>query len=159
MGFGKFQSLVSLTVLVLQVAVVGLVGANSRTYLPSILQSWACEPSLDALIERTIPTSHIQNWALCSRIRGGRLAENDVATANQTDDATETKVVEEKSNVSIPDYSSSEFAFSMFQEGDGSKTDPDGIPEQDHERLGGRAQDRGDQEQEGKNQTHATCVN
>jgi hypothetical protein len=147
MGFGKFQSLVSIIVLVLQVAVVGTVGANSRTFqVPDILQ-WACETSLfeeesfDLAISST--TNHLQRrtaWGLCNRIRGGRLGRSSSSVAEeveaqpenetQTDAeiATATVVIEKTPEAEIIDYSSSKYAFPLFQENDGSQTDPDGIP-------------------------------
>jgi hypothetical protein len=62
---------------------------------------------------------------LC-RLRGGR-----IGGASTVKTATTTVVLEEENPqdaVKEDDYSSSEYAFTLFQKGDGSKTDPDGIP-------------------------------
>ena len=140
-GFVKFQSLVSLIVLVLQITVVGLADANSRAFQPPSIIQWACEPFLrkrnshqDGDIASSI------GWGLCANVRGGRLGRpNPTSDArNEPDDdkansgaETATAVLEkpvDDENEQKIDYSSSAYTFELFQKNDGSETDPDGIP-------------------------------
>lgn len=128
LGYGKFRSIVSLTILVLQVAVVGLADADGNDHKWASTPKSAYEPivgNVESSVE-ALSASRKQNWGLSNQIRGGRLGENQFD--NQTD-VTNTTVVLEKPNNPTNDYSSSEYSFSIFQEGDGSKEDPDGIPD------------------------------
>jgi hypothetical protein len=132
MGFGKFQSLVSITVLVLQVAVVGVVGADSRTFELLPVLRWVCGEHVGSDVEIRLiggkPPDQ-GSWGICNEIRGGRLGRSDVdvlAPPNTTE-IESTTVVLEKPQSEI-DYSASPYAFPLFQENDGSETDPDGLP-------------------------------
>jgi hypothetical protein len=130
MRFGKFQSLVSIMVLVLQLAVVGYVDADGCIYqLPPI--QWACQPLLEAggvELEVQQISLNQRSWGLCDRIRGGRLHRKDKQVLEaQNISETETVVIEKPQFPDV-DYSLSPYATSLFQENDGSKTDPDGIP-------------------------------
>ncbi|KAG7342932.1 CRAL/TRIO domain containing protein [Nitzschia inconspicua] len=156
MRFGKFQSLFTFMVVVLQVAVNELVDADtSRTY-PYVYQwpaiQWACEPLLDALaIVDDLPPLQRKTMNLCLKLRGGKLGGRDKAASTLTtsviektnETKTETIVVAKSSTMhaseSTIDTSSTtsttsstrlseEYTFSVFQENDGSETDPDGIP-------------------------------
>lgn len=162
MRFGKFQTLITFMVLVLQVAVNELAHADSdywsRTSLPYVYEwpaiQWACEPFLQALYF-TDPTQQ-STRELCLKLRGGKIGggSGQSATAPVLERTNETKsetvVVEKTSSsssttetVSLSESSSSiesaeldvsttpisdEYVFSVFQENDGSESDPDGIP-------------------------------
>jgi hypothetical protein len=129
-GFGKFQSLVSIIVLVLQVALVGLATANDRPYEPSLIIQWGRE-FLGQTDTAHTPENFNKPWGLCNRIRGGRLgrAESAAATATATEEADSTEVETAVIQTSVEkDYSASPYAFPLFQENDGSQTDPEGIP-------------------------------
>mmetsp|Transcript_13868 Transcript_13868/g.21872 ORF Transcript_13868/g.21872 Transcript_13868/m.21872 type:complete len:370 (-) Transcript_13868:188-1297(-) len=123
-GFGKFQSLVSIIVLVLQVALVGLAKANDRPYETSPILQWGCE-----FLARGDAVHTSENfekaWGLCNRIRGGRLGRD--ASAATKANSTESEAAVLQANVE-KDYSASPHSFPLFQENDGSQTDPDGIP-------------------------------
>ena len=140
MGFGKFQSLVSIIVLIIQVAVVGLVdGANGRAPFfvgPDDLLKWACggdEVTTAAIATKRQHSSRSGLWGICNRIRGGRVSEQEVvietppgATATATV-AKEESIVVSSSSEHI-DYSSSPHSFPLFQKNDGSQDDPDRLP-------------------------------
>mmetsp|Transcript_14394 Transcript_14394/g.26979 ORF Transcript_14394/g.26979 Transcript_14394/m.26979 type:complete len:422 (+) Transcript_14394:256-1521(+) len=174
MRFGKFQSLFTFMVLVLQVAVNELVDADtSRTY-PYVYQwpaiQWACEPLLETPFPADLPPLKRKTRNLCLKLRGGKLGGGKGGKSAgmpvlEKNNVTETKsIVVEKMNSSTSDNSSStatatlssydcsssieesttastieadefdvslvsdEFVFSLFQENDGSESDPDGIP-------------------------------
>lgn len=127
-GFNKFQFLVTATILVVQVAVVGLVDADVSSYLSPGVFRWAYNPSEESTAfynEGSDPVADPLSWGVCTGIRGGRLGKRDSTRGNSTADEAVT-VVLEKPNV---DYATSPYAFSLFQENDGSESDPDGIPE------------------------------
>ena len=105
LGYGKFRSIVSLTILVLQVAVVGLADAGGNNHKWASTPKSAYEPivgNVESSVE-ALSASRKQNWGLSNQIRGGRLGENQFD--NQTD-VTNTTVVLEKPNNPTNDYSS-----------------------------------------------------
>lgn len=71
---------------------------------------------------------------ICDRFRGGQLDQNEtdllvtetVQEEKVSQSETTTTLTVEETNAS--DYSTSPYAFSLFQEEDGSQEDPDGIP-------------------------------
>jgi hypothetical protein len=161
MRFGKFQSLFTFMVLVLQVAVNELVDADtSRTY-PHVYQwpaiQWACEPMLEALYYADLPPLKQSTRNLCLKLRGGRLGSRDesggpltVPVAERSNETLRETVVVQKSphqpssqastssgdtlstieseNVVVATTVTNDYKFSVFQDNDGSETDPDGIP-------------------------------
>jgi CRAL/TRIO domain len=146
MRFGKFQSLFTFVILVLQVAVKELVDADTSRTFPHAYRwppiQWACEPLLEALYFADLPPLQHKTRNLCLKLRGGRLGGKDkgagatvLERTNET--KTETVVVTKTSTidtVSTTDSDTSsvpvseEYTFSLFQENDGSESDPDGIP-------------------------------
>ena len=146
MGFVKFQSLVTLLLLVLQVAVVGLAGANDSRLLYSPPHVWYCSTLLETSAHEIVSVNDYypkaSAWGLCVP-RGGYFDKPSTATAVATPvldpaDATEsqeantttaeTVVIRSKKQQEGVDYSSSPYAFTLFQNNDGSQQDPDGIP-------------------------------
>eukprot|EP00539_Tryblionella_compressa_P016476 CAMPEP_0178839374 /NCGR_PEP_ID=MMETSP0746-20121128/13833_1 /TAXON_ID=913974 /ORGANISM="Nitzschia punctata, Strain CCMP561" /LENGTH=362 /DNA_ID=CAMNT_0020502425 /DNA_START=154 /DNA_END=1242 /DNA_ORIENTATION=- len=123
MRFGKFQSLFTFMVLVLQVAVNELVDADtSRTY-PYVYQwpaiQWACEPLLETPFPADLPPLKRKTRNLCLKLRGGKLG------GGKGESTTASTIEADEFDVSLV---SDEFVFSLFQENDGSESDPDGIP-------------------------------
>jgi hypothetical protein len=158
MRFGKFQSLFTFMVLVLQVAVNELVDADtSRTY-PHVYQwpaiQWACEPILEAMYFGDLPPLKQKTINLCLKLRGGRLGGKDksggastLPVAERTNETVRETVIVQKSsssqtsttstdnvttkeseNVIVASTIINDYKFSVFQDKDGSETDPDGIP-------------------------------
>jgi hypothetical protein len=116
---------------------------------------WACEPLLEALYYADLPPLQQKTRNLCLKLRGGKLGggseakHNTVSTVPVLDKSivadTETVGIEKPTSsttssvtASLTDSSSpvfepttpisEEYIFSLFQENDGSESDPDGIP-------------------------------
>lgn len=102
MRFGKFQSLFTFMVLVLQVAVNELVDADTRRTYPHVYQwpavQWACEPLLlealqfrDDEDDNSLPRLQRKTRNLCLKLRGGKLGgSGDQAMAAVSATATST---------------------------------------------------------------------
>jgi len=73
---------------------------------------------------RQKPHSTATTIDICSNFRGGETNPNTIDSDNAT--GSTDVILEEKSGPL--DFATSEYAFSLFQEGDGSQEDPDGIP-------------------------------
>lgn len=149
MGFNKFQCLVQLLLLVLQVAVVGLADADARSYDIQYDVQWITDPLvvMDFELHELQVPKEFQLWRkLIGKLRGGRLGggrgrgnkrkaradvEVDDINRNETDSSTSTTstiVKDKKKSKHQKDYSKSQFAFELFQKNDGSQTDRDGLP-------------------------------
>lgn len=111
--------------------------------LPPIFR-WACEFRDDVVenivnvgiaLEREVRISQQQQalfgLGLGQRFRGGSLGQTEATVI--PDNVSDVKNVSESTTTvtiqkDLRDYSKSPFAFSLYQENDGSKEDPDGIP-------------------------------
>ena len=74
------------------------------------------------------------NFDICSNFRGGS-SETDQNITDREEESSSTVGMEKSAPV---DYTNSPYAFSLYQEGDGSKEDPDGIPTRYLKMQGGR---------------------
>lgn len=138
--FGRFQFLVTIAVLVLQVAVVGLVDADGRPYdSPSIHTACGSLGNADdelngklRSVTENLESAHgaASATANCNRIRGGRLGSTEEAPAVVGENATaeDEASATSKTPPKAIDFSQSPYSFSVFQANDGSEADPDGIP-------------------------------
>lgn len=88
---------------------------------------WVCswrDAELFALADDYFPVNPNarsgKNYNVCTGFRGGDAAQNE------TDPASGSTVVAEKRDPL--DFTKSPYAFSLYQDGDGSQEDPDGIP-------------------------------
>jgi hypothetical protein len=132
MGLFKFQWMTTLILAVLQVVSMGLAvgGAaeNNRSRMPPL--QWYCSPLLDAArdiavgIQSYPPYSSIYEpyWGVC-QLRGG---EEDTSILEQEEALSDNFTISAMVRVERKDYSP--YTFSLFQQNDGSETDPDGIP-------------------------------
>ena len=75
------------------------------------------------------------NFDICYNFRGGSSSETEQNTTNGEEESSSTLVMEKTAPM---DYTNSPYAFSLYQEGDGSKEDPDGIPTRYLKMQGGR---------------------
>jgi hypothetical protein len=134
MGLVKFQWMATLILVVLQVVSVGLaVGAaeNTRLRLPPL--QWYCAPLLDAArniavaIQSYPPYSSTYEpvWGVC-RIRGGEETSILEQEELQGETILENFTISETVQVERKDFPP--YSFTLFQQNDGSETDPDGIP-------------------------------
>ena len=135
LGYGRFRSLVGLAILVLQCAVVGYVDADIRQ-LRTVLR-WTCDTRREDQTLEVHPrdpdsSSKSQHlFGFCTPIRGGQVDEEDSPTEDvgtfESDDPA-TYVLKASEKKAVIDYSKSPFTFTLFQDEDGSRDDPDGIP-------------------------------
>ena len=130
----KFQWIATLILVVLQVVSVGLaVGAaeNSRFLMPDL--QWYCSPLLDAARDIAVAIQSYPNyssayepyWGVC-QLRGGEetsiLEQEELQEEALPDNSTISEMVRVERNDLSP------YIFTLFQQNDGSETDPDGIP-------------------------------
>ena len=136
-GFLKFQLLVSLYIFLIQIVCVGFADAeHERGFQP--VEWLICELSQHQKV--SMPFWKSNTLAICHKhvsVRGG-----DLSTGKETSTAESSSLKEDESSTkkneldeSIArikddiDLSMSPYAFTVFQENDGSQTDPDGIPD------------------------------
>jgi CRAL/TRIO domain len=118
---------------------------------------WACEPMLEALYFADLSPLQQNTRNICLKLRGGRLGGRDksggastVPVAEKTNETVRETIVVQRSppsassqtstssvdtlstihseNEVVATKISNNYIFSVFQENDGSETDPDGIP-------------------------------
>lgn len=135
---GRIRSFAPIAVLLLlQYAAIVSAGATAAAGGLHPLLQWACgvlDEKLEAGLEIEIAIEHREQpqrfkLGVCNRFRGGQLDQNEtelVATETSTEEKVSTTLTVEQTD--RLDYSTSPYAFSVFQEGDGSQEDPDGIP-------------------------------
>lgn len=157
-GFMKFHYLVSVYIFLIQIAFVGLVDAGrGRSWFGSLEWLCEISgPSVP--LNTDIRTVETNAWGICRgnnniySVRGGARVEEEESSSSSVVVKNKTLNDEEKSQSSssslstttvaheptttvkttettiVDDYSTSPYSFTVYQDNDGSQTDPDGIP-------------------------------
>jgi hypothetical protein len=131
----SFVPVLGALLLLQNAAIVSADGTAARVGSLHPVLRWACGVldgrledglAIDVLLPRDEREERFK-LGVCTRFRGGQLDQHETnQVATETTVETTTTLTIEKTEK--PDYSTSPYAFSLFQEGDGSQEDPDGIP-------------------------------
>ena len=146
MGYGRIRSIVNISLLILQIAGVGHVGANVGTssYQQPTILDWDRDGTSDGIVlnhlNNAFPNTppNLKPGDSATLEEQEKEPQEETLFDNHTDAIRTTTTVviskqplvfeEEKPITVVPNYESSPYAFDIFQDGDGSAIDPDGIP-------------------------------